>query len=205
MEEHTMKVFEYDSSFMKFILLLSRLTVLNIIWLLCCIPVVTAGAATAAQYYTASRILGGSTEVWRNFKTGLRLHWKRSSVIWTAFALLTAVFAAEYYILTTAAVPGKTALLAISGLAFLTAVLIMLWIYPVMINFTGSLGEILFNSFVFTFMYAPITLIAAAFYGVAGFLFIRFNFTKGLFVLFGQSLIVYGILVLFEKVLRKYR
>lgn len=146
MEEHTMKVFEYDSSFMKFILLLSRLTVLNIIWLLCCIPVVT-----------------------------------------------------------TAAVPGKTALLAISGLAFLTAVLIMLWIYPVMINFTGSLGEILFNSFVFTFMYAPITLIAAAFYGVAGFLFIRFNFTKGLFVLFGQSLIVYGILVLFEKVLRKYR
>ncbi len=200
-----MKVFEYDSGFMKTALLLSRLTLLNIIWLICCIPIVTIGPATAAQYYTANWLFRGSTEVLQNFKAGFKLHWKRAAVIWIAFALLTAAFAAACYILTAAAVPGRTALISISGLAYLTAALIMLWVYPVMINFTGSLAEILFNSFVFTFMYAPVTLIAAGLYGVAGFLFLRFTFTKGLCILFGPSLIVYGILVLFEKVFRKYR
>ncbi|MCB6201520.1 YesL family protein [Extibacter muris] len=200
-----MKVFEYDSGFMKTALLLSRLTLLNIIWLICCIPIVTIGPATAAQYYTANRLFRGSTEVLPNFKSGFKLHWKRAAVIWIVFALLTVAFAAACYILTAASVPGRTALISISGLAYLTAALIMLWVYPVMINFTGSLAEILFNSFVFTFMYAPVTLIAAGLYGVAGFLFLRFTFTKGLCILFGPSLIVYGILVLFEKVFRKYR
>lgn len=200
-----MKVFEYDSGFMKAALLLSRLTLLNIIWLICCIPIVTIGPATAAQYYTANRLFCGNTEVLQNFKTGFKLHWKRAAIIWIAFALLTAAFAAECYILTAAAVPARTVLISISGLAYLTAALIMLWVYPVMINFTGNFSEILFNSFVFTFMYAPVTLIAAGFYGIAGFLFIRFTFTKGLCILFGPSLIVYGILVLFEKVFRKYR
>ena len=200
-----MKVFEYDGGFMKAALLLSRLTLLNIIWLICCIPIVTIGPATAAQYYTANRLFCGSTEVLQNFKAGFKLHWKRAAVIWTAFALLSAAFAAACYILTAAAVPGSTALISISGLAYLTAALIMLWVYPVMINFTGSFAEILFNSFVFTFMYAPVTLIAAVFYGISGFLFIRFTFTKGLCILFGPSLIVYGILILFEKVFRKYR
>lgn len=200
-----MKVFEYDSRFMKTGLLLSRLTLLNIIWLICCIPIITIGPATAALYYTVNQLLCGRTTIIKNFKTGFKLHWKKAAVIWFAFLVLAVSFIVECYILTAIAIPGSNLLITISGLAFLTAVLIALWIFPIMINFAGNLGDILFNAFVFAFMYAPITLIAAAFYGVAGFLFLRFTFTKGLIFLFGQSLIVYGILVLFERVLKKYR
>lgn len=200
-----MKVFDYDSGFMKAALLLSRLTLLNLIWLACCIPIVTAGAATAAQYYSANQLSQGKTEVFKNFKEGFKVHWKKATAIWIAFALLSIAFGMGCYILYTAQVPAGTMLLAISGLAFLTMVLVMLWVYPVMINFKGTLRELLFNAFIFTFMYAPVTLIAAGFYGILIYLFIRFTFARGLCVLFGPSVIVYAILAVFGKVFDKYR
>lgn len=200
-----MKFFDYNSGFMRFALLLSRLTILNLIWLVCCIPVITAGAATAAQYYSVRQLLAGDTAIFKNFRTGIKLYWKRASVIWLLFAILTAAFCVAYYILTNTTIPGRTALISVAALAFLTLTLTMLWVYPVMINFKGNIREIIFNAFVFTFMYAPITLIAAIFYGIAGFLFIRFLITRGLVVLFGQSLVVYADLNLFDKVFQKYR
>lgn len=200
-----MKFFDYNSGFMRSALLLSRLTILNLIWLICCIPLITAGASTAAQYYCIRRLMDGDTAVFRNFRTGIKLYWKKASVIWLILSALTAAFCLAYYILTDAAVPGKSILVSVAALAFLTLVLTMLWVYPVMVSFKGNLREILFNAFVFTFMYAPITLIAAAFYAGAGFLLVRYLLARGLVILFGQSLVAYANMNLFGKVFLKYQ
>ena len=200
-----MKLFDYDSGFMQFITLLSRLTLLNILWTVCCIPVVTAGAATAAQYYSAQKLFEGDTHIFGKFRAGMRLYWRKSTIIWLFTALLSSAFLIGFYILTTAVVPGQTILTSISALAFVTMLMILLWVYPVMIHFTGNLREIFFNAFVFTFMYAPITLIAAALYGLFAFLAFRYAIVLGLYLIFGQSLIVYAILVLFGKVFQKYK
>ena len=200
-----MKLFDYDSGFMQFITLLSRLTLLNILWTVCCIPVVTAGAATAAQYYSAQKLFEGDTHIFGNFRAGMRLYWRKSTIIWLFTALLSSAFLIGFYILTTAVVPGQTILTSISALAFVTMLMILLWVYPVMIHFTGNLREIFFNAFVFTFMYAPITLIVAALYGLFAFLAFRYAIVLGLYLIFGQSLIVYAILVLFGKVFQKYK
>lgn len=200
-----MKLFDYNSGFMRFSLLLSRLTILNLIWLLCSILLVTAGASTAAQYYSIKQLMNGDAAVFKNFRTGMKLYWKGATAAWLILAALSAVFSMAYYILTTADIPARTALLSVASLAFLTLLLTMLWVYPVMINFVGNLREIFFNAFIFTFMYAPLTLIAAAFYAAAGFLLIRFLPTRGLMILFGQALVVYANLNLFDKVFQKYR
>ena len=200
-----MKFFDYNSRFMRSALLLSRLTILNLIWLICCIPLITAGASTAAQYYCIRQLMDGDTAVFRNFRTGIKLYWKKASVIWLILSALTAAFCLAYYILTDAAVPGKSILVSVAALAFLTLVLTMLWVYPVMVSFKGNLREILFNAFVFTFMYAPITLIAAAFYAGAGFLLVRYLLARGLVILFGQSLVAYANMNLFGKVFLKYQ
>ncbi|MCI9024519.1 MAG: DUF624 domain-containing protein [Dorea sp.] len=200
-----MKFFDYNSGFMRSALLLSRLTILNLIWLICCIPLITAGASTAAQYYCIRQLMDGDTAVFRNFRTGIKLYWKKASVIWLILSALTAAFCLAYYILTDAAVPGKSILVSVAALAFLTLVLTMLWVYPVMVSFKGNLHEILFNAFVFTFMYAPITLIAAAFYAGAGFLLVRYLLARGLVILFGQSLVAYANMNLFGKVFLKYQ
>ncbi len=200
-----MKLFNYEGPFMRFMLLLSRLTILNLLWLVCCIPVVTAGAATAAQYYAVSRLIDGDAAVFKNFRAGFRLHWKRATAVWIFLAALCAAFAMTSYTLSITEMPGRQALSVISALAFVSLFMVMLWFFPVMLNFRGTLREIIFNSFVFAFMYAPVTLIAVVLYGVLVFLFLRFYLVRGLIVLFGQALMAYAISVLFGRVFRKYK
>ena len=200
-----MKVFEYDHGFMRYATLLSRLTLLNLLWLALCIPLVTAGAATAALYHSAFCLMNGDVHIARNFKDGLKLYWKKGTIVWIFMAILTSAFVLAYYLLNTAKIPNNLALTVVAGIAFLTLLLVMLWSFPVMVNFSGKLSELVFNAFVFAFMYAPVTLIAAAFYGIGGFLFIRFLSTRLLVILFGPALIVYCTLVLFEKVFQKYK
>ena len=122
-------------------------------------------------------------------------------MIWLITAVFSAIFGMASYLFQTARIPYHTVLMIISGMAFLTLLLVVIWIYPTMVNFSGKLQELFFNAF----MYAPVTLIAVVFYGIAGFLFIRFLLTRMLVVLFGPALIVYSTLVLFEKVFKKYR
>lgn len=81
-----MKIFEYDGGFMKHVILLSRLTLLNLIWIAACLPIITAGASTAAMYYSASCLMKGDIHVFKNFKSGLSLHWKRGTIIFLVFA-----------------------------------------------------------------------------------------------------------------------
>lgn len=200
-----MKAFEYDGGIMKFAILLSRLTLLNLIWLIACIPVVTVGASTAAMHYSASQLMNGDGHVFANYKSGFSMYWKKGTVIWLITAVLSAVFGMACYLFQTATIPYHNVLMIISGMAFLTLLLVILWIYPTMVNFSGKLTELFFNAFIFAFMYAPVTLIAVVFYGIAGFLFIRFLLTRLLVVLFGPALIVYCTLVLFDKVFQKYR
>lgn len=200
-----MKIFDYDSSFMKTTTILSRLTLLNLLWLICCIPLVTIGASTSAQHYSAACLMKGDRYIGKNFKTGLRLYWKKGTILWLFSAVLGTAFGMACYILNYSSSPYRNILMIISGIAFLTLLLILMWAFPVMVNFSGKLSEIVFNSFIFAFMYAPVTLIAAVFYIIAGFLFMRFLATRLLIILFGPTVVVYCTLVLFEKVFQKYK
>lgn len=200
-----MKLFDYEGGFMNTALILSRLTLLNLLWLVCCIPLISIGAATAAQHHSAACLMNGDIHIGKNFMNGLKMYWKRGTVLWLFFALLGTAFGMACYILNTGNIPYKNVLMLISGIAFFTLLLMLIWVFPVMVNFTGKLTEIAFNAFVFAFMYAPVTLIAIVFYGIGGFLFIRFLATRLLFILFGPTVIVYCTLVLFEKVFQKYK
>ena len=44
-------IFRLESPVMKILTLAANLVCLNILWLLCSLPIVTAGASTAAMYY----------------------------------------------------------------------------------------------------------------------------------------------------------
>ncbi len=51
-----MRFFSYDSKFGQLFLKLAYGCCLNILWLVCCLPIVTIGASTTALYYTSFKI-----------------------------------------------------------------------------------------------------------------------------------------------------
>lgn len=96
-----MRLFRWDSPFMQKVAMVGNLIVLNILWLLCCIPVITAGAATVAMYYTVFQYLTAEeTSVFRPFFKGFRDNFKQATLLWIPSLLIGALLVLDvrYYI-----------------------------------------------------------------------------------------------------------
>ena len=46
------EIFGLDGGIMKFLSKVSDICIISILWLICCLPIVTIGASTTAAYYT---------------------------------------------------------------------------------------------------------------------------------------------------------
>ena len=58
-----MKFFNYDSPFWSFMSRIADLVIVNILWLVFCIPVFTIGASTAAMYRVTLNLVRGEGTV----------------------------------------------------------------------------------------------------------------------------------------------
>lgn len=86
------RIWTIDSPFMKKMTLLTNLIILNILWLVCSLPIITAGAATSAMYSVLfSYRREGTDSVVKPFFLAFRKCLKQSTVFWVIFLLLAAV------------------------------------------------------------------------------------------------------------------
>ena len=66
-------LFNPDSPLMRFMSRVADMMLLNALWLLCCIPIVTAGAATTAMYHVTLKLAEGEEEgILKTFWRGLK-------------------------------------------------------------------------------------------------------------------------------------
>jgi uncharacterized membrane protein YesL len=81
--------------------LLSRmmdLVLLNVIWLLCCIPIVTIGTATAALYDVLFKIdLNEEVRIFSDFFTAFRRNLKKGTILWLLTAFAGAFLLADFW------------------------------------------------------------------------------------------------------------
>ena len=76
-------LFNYDNPVWSFIGKLGDLVLLNLLWVICCIPVFTAGAATTAVYYVTLKLVrddDGSTI--KSFFHSFTQNFKQATAIW---------------------------------------------------------------------------------------------------------------------------
>lgn len=77
-----MKLFSLDSPFGRAVALIADLVILNLLFLLSCIPVITIGAACGAMYDTVHAMLTGDcAAVSRQYSAGFKKCFKRGTVL----------------------------------------------------------------------------------------------------------------------------
>lgn len=64
----------------------------SVLWLICCIPIVTIGPASCALYYvTAKTIRHGRGKLWQNFIGAMRMDFRISALYGTSMVLFAAL------------------------------------------------------------------------------------------------------------------
>ena len=95
-----MRFLSYDSKFGQLFLKLSYGCCLNVLWLICCLPIVTIGASTTALYYTSFKIAKDegsfiTTMFFRSFKQ----NFKQATIIWLIMLAAGAIIVADAILL----------------------------------------------------------------------------------------------------------
>lgn len=125
--------------------LIADVFILSGLWFVCSVPLVTAGAATAALYDCAARCVRGRDDkiFARFFRT-----FKRELVSGgLALALWTAVIAGAYWLVrhfgNTVAVSETTTMVTAAMLLLVVAVVgVACWVLPLLSRFTFSFGQL---------------------------------------------------------------
>lgn len=152
-----------DSAVVGFLNKMTDLIVLNIIWILCCLPILTIGAATTAMYYVnITSIRQGDGYVVRRFLKSFRQNFKQATLLWLLLVAvcLLAVFDFMFWYRQGSGL-GKI-MIVLSMAVVIVLFLISLYLFPVLAKFEGTLRETIKNSAVFSVGYLPYTLITAA-------------------------------------------
>lgn len=123
-----------DSPFMKGVTFLGNLILLNLLWTLCALPIVTAGAATAALY---GILLSGGTsdlDVSKRFWRAFRQNWRQATVLWLWVLLTTAVLWVDYSLLTNGMIPLPGFQYVVPGVGLLLLCWAT-WLFPLCARF----------------------------------------------------------------------
>lgn len=77
---------------------LGDLFLLNLLWAVCCLPVITIGASTTALFYTARKMAAGEEYLLRqDFFHSFRLNLRQGTAVWLLLAAAAALFTANLW------------------------------------------------------------------------------------------------------------
>lgn len=122
----------------------------NLLFLLSCLPVVTAGAGLAALYYTTLRTLHGAEDLnpFTTFWKGFKDNWKQSTAAWLLLIGLAALLNLELFWCSQFGEGGILLSYALLAIA-LVVLVIGCYLFPVIAAFRGTLPMLIQNSFYF--------------------------------------------------------
>ena len=66
---------------------------LNIMWLISCVPIITIGAATTAYYYTTHKVIRNQRSgIWKEYWSSFKGNFKQATKTWLIFLVVFAMF-----------------------------------------------------------------------------------------------------------------
>ena len=156
-----MKLFNPDSPLMSFLTRLADLVILNLLWLVCCVPVVTIGASTTAMYHVLRHLQdGGVTSITRDFFQSFKSDFKQATLVYLVLLIPTVAVVMNAWILSgqsSDVVPVYVRAIWMVSVLLLTFV--VSFVYPVMAYFDDTVWKTLRTAAVLAVAKLPRTIL----------------------------------------------
>ena len=155
-----MKIFAIDSPLMNLLTKISNLLILNLITVIMCIPIITAGASFTAMHYVCLKIVRGhETSIIKQFFHSFKDNFKQSTIIWVLFLAVSAFLGYDFMLMYLN--PTKMSTFVFGGLIAFALVLLFggCMVFPIQAKFYNKISITIKTAFVFSFKHFFRTLI----------------------------------------------
>lgn len=143
------KFFNFESPVMQFLMKVSDLILLNILTVLCSLPIVTGGAAMAGLYYAVGHLQEDKGSAVKDFFAGFRSNFRQATALWAIWLGSFMVIAGALWLYISQ--NGITSALRIPGLlimeiAAIIWILGVSWVFPLQASFHNTVKGTLQNA-----------------------------------------------------------
>lgn len=91
------KLFDMDNPLMRILSVAADLLLLNVLTLVCCLPVLTVGAALTAAFDVSIHLVRGEgTYIFKPFFRSFAANWKQATLLWLALLGIGALLLLDY-------------------------------------------------------------------------------------------------------------
>lgn len=204
-----MKFFRFDSPFWEFFSRVADLVILNVLWLVFSLPIVTIGASTTAMYCVALHLVRGEgSGVVRMFWNSFRLNFRQATLLFFILLIPTVLVCYELLLYLSGAVTQTLWTGVVFCLPAVLLTLISAYIYPLLAQFDNSIRNTLKNACYLAIGNLPVSLIMAALNLLAPILFLclpEFFMRSCIFwVAIGAALVAAINSLLLRRIFKKY-
>ncbi|MBR1638167.1 MAG: YesL family protein [Treponema sp.] len=198
-----MGLFNMNSGFWRFVNRALDVLLLNLLWIVFSLPVITIGASTCAAFYVTMKMVDEEEGyVARMFVKAFKENFKQGTLMW----LFTAPCIYADYLIWQLVIKGDGInFIVIVGAILYTAIiaLVILYSYPLIARYKNSLRNIIKNAFGVSMLYFKRTLFLLFLVAleVAIIFWNRYTLIAGAFI--GPEFIIYTISAIAKRIFQK--
>ncbi len=197
-------LFNYDNPVWRFIGKFWDVLIVNVLWVVCSIPVVTIGASTTAMYYVTLRLVRDDDGyTFRSFFKSFKENFKQATIIWLIFLAVGALLAFDLYYFVRLVSPSTFRTVMITAFLSMTFIwtAMFTYVFPLQARFYNPVKRTIFNSFFMSVrhVFSTIGMVAAD----GAILFLSVTFIPQL-TIFGVALIAFFNSYFFNNIFKKY-
>lgn len=157
------RLFNMDNPFFRALGRLADLMILNILFIISCIPIFTIGAALTGMYYVTLKMAENEEGyIFRSYWKSFRQNFKQATIIWLIMLFFGIILLLDLFILKDASGalvnPMRIMITAVGVLYLIT----MIYVFPTLARFYNSIKLTLKNAFIMSIADFPRTILMVA-------------------------------------------
>jgi uncharacterized membrane protein YesL len=181
------------------------LLILNILVMICCIPIITAGAAFTAMHYILLKMVRGEEGyLVRNFFKSFRQNFRQATAIWLIILLFVAVFAGDTLVFTYSTVEFPAVFKIVLVVAGIFVGMISTYVFPLLAHFENTVKNTIKNAALLAVANLPKTLAMVVFYILPLIIGYMSTYSYVFIFMFGLSLPAFAAAYLYSDIFKKF-
>ena len=198
-------MFKLDSPLMNVLNKLADIFILNLIFLIFCIPIVTIGAAFSAAYYIGFKMVKDEESyIVRGFLKAFKDNFKQATIIWLIVLVVIGVLYADFRIMVYSGIAFASWMKVAMGAVTLFVAIGISFVFGLQARYTNTIKNTIRNSFLMALSHLPTAVLLIAVYAVPVVLMIFLPELMPVYVLLAIGGILYFQSFLLLRVFRKY-
>lgn len=202
-------LFDLDNPVFRFLSRLVDLVVLNVIFLISCIPIFTIGTALTSLYYVCINDWDPqNAHIIKKYTKSFKENFKKSTVLWFIMLLAGVIVGTDlWYVLTQWRDTGNDNYrigIVLCIICLILYLCIFTYVWPLQAKFENKILRTIQNALGMAVAHLPETVIAWCIAGIAGYLVVQYTVMQVMFLILLCSTVAYIQSSLFRNVFRPY-